>query len=266
MQKYFKKPILVATVSGVLAALLALAFLKIQERKITGQGEKLAVLVAVEAIEARSIIKSSEVTTKLIPKLYIQPGALSDIGDLAGKISIADIQAGEQLTKTKLLPAGVKSGLSYKVPKGKRGVSISVSPSDAAGGLIKPDDRVDIVATFKERGREFTLSLLQDLSVLAVDSEMYLFNDSDHKPSENETKMPWLSSRLPSGGNIILTMAVSPIDTERLILAKRTAKLSVALRGPADRATQKVRRPMSSEMLMEQGGILKGRYREYKGR
>jgi len=266
MQNFFRKPILIATVSGILAALLALAFLKMQERKIVGQGEKIAVLVATEAIPARSIIEPDQVTTKKIPKLYIQPGAVNDINDIVGRVPITDIQVGEQLTITKLLQAGVSSGLSYKVPKGRRALSISLSPSDAAGGLIKPDDRVDIIATFKERGRDFSFNLLQDLSVLAVDSETHLINDSNRRQNENQTKMPWLTNHRPSGSDIILTVAVSPLDAERLVLAKHTAKLSVALRGPSDHATQKIRHPMSSEMLMEQGGILKGRYREYKGR
>lgn len=57
--------------------------------------------------------------------------------------------AGEPVTRTKLVAAGSEGVMSAILSPGMRAVGIEISVESGAGGFILPNDRVDVILTYK---------------------------------------------------------------------------------------------------------------------
>src|SRR5713226_3949315 len=109
-------------------------------------------LVAQKAIPAGTEITAGMVKIIDIPDDLLLPGAFADSAPAVGQVTKVAIAANEQVTLAKIGPLVQGVGLSYVVPKGKRGVGLKVEEVTAVGGLLLPGDRVDVVAAFKVKG------------------------------------------------------------------------------------------------------------------
>jgi pilus assembly protein CpaB len=124
---------------------------------------------------------------------------------------------------------GEGSGLAYIVSKNKRALSIAISGASAVSGLVKPNDRVDIVGTFTfpspsnpTQVESVTITLMQNVTVLATGNRL----------ARQDTERPGLS---PGGGYSTVTFEVTPREAEILVFAQQTrGQLYLALRSPDD--------------------------------
>ena len=81
--------------------------------------------------------------------------------------------AGEPVTSLKLVKAGDGGVLAAILPAGMRAISTRIKEETAAGRLILPNDRVDVILTQRRRGRaggEDSVSdtLFRNMRVLAI--------------------------------------------------------------------------------------------------
>lgn len=88
--------------------------------------------------------------------------------ELAGSIVRLPMFAGEAVRPEKIVDknSGVVSAL---LPAGKRALSIDITASNSAGGLILPNDRVDVIAVRDAGGTQASEVVLSNIRVLAVD-------------------------------------------------------------------------------------------------
>ncbi|MEW6524829.1 MAG: Flp pilus assembly protein CpaB [Bacillota bacterium] len=174
------------------------------------------VVVVTGAVPGRSIVAAGHITVKAMPVEFIPAGALGAIGDAVGRMSLVPLQPGEILLASKLAPPGEKPGLAHHVPEGKRAVTILVNEIIGAGGFIEPGDRVDIIATFRKDLTDLDRSqlLLQDILVLAV---------------AQDTAVRYGPVREIRAYTSI-TLAVSPQEATRLVLAEERGSLRLLLR------------------------------------
>lgn len=136
-------------------------------------GEDVPVVVAKKNIKELEILDETNLTTKSIPKEFKEPGTAEDIKSFTGGLAIAAINAGEQVTRTKITTLGARSGLARQVAIGKRAVTITVSDVQGVAKLIKPGDRVDVLAKLDPSGSGNPImvevrTILQDVLVLAT--------------------------------------------------------------------------------------------------
>ena len=110
-----------------------------------------------------------------------------------------------------------KEDLPIDVPKGQRAISIQVSAKTQAAGFILPGSRVDILCTMRRRDDPTTMTILQNMLVLAVDSTST--RADDQKAMLGQT----------------VTLAATPGECERLQLAGTQGELCLALRGVDDK-------------------------------
>lgn len=88
--------------------------------------------------------------------------------ELTGSVVRLPMFAGEAIRPEKL--ADARSGvLSAILPAGKRALSIDITVSNSAGGLILPNDRVDVIAVRDIGGTQVSDVILSNIRVLAVD-------------------------------------------------------------------------------------------------
>ena len=183
-----KAVLMLAAVFGILSALLMFAFLNksgggssssaVDQAINAGNGAE-SVVVVTTNIQPGDRITSGMLTTKTMPATALLTGHATRSEDVVGKVATAPIFAGEQVIDAKVTSYAGASTLSYKVPEGKRALSVMV-PHEAwvAGGLVQPGDRVDIYGittltktdplTNTERPDVVAGIIAQNVEVLAV--------------------------------------------------------------------------------------------------
>lgn len=255
-----KKILVLAVIFGLLTA-LALNYYLQQIKDSANKGATKKVVVAVTAIPAKTIITKEMVTTQDVLADYAHVSAVADIDQVAGNIARADMIAGEQVLKEKLLARkSTVAGLSNLIPLGMRAFTIPVNEVTGVGGLIMPGDRIDLIGTvdlefpniqvsgsvrptgqinMQANQQKVTVThvLMQNVEVLAVGQNL--------QPAVTET-----GEKKSTGPSATITLAVEPDKVQAIAMILEKGKLSVSLRSPADRGIHS-RPPFKSEMLLK---------------
>jgi pilus assembly protein CpaB len=194
------------------------------------------VLVAAQDIAMGTPIGDAMVSWQTWPKAAVSelmiaksssPNVLEDI---KGSLTRDAFIRGEPMRRDKLVKGGAGGFMSAILPSGMRAVAIKIDTSgdDYAGGFILPNDRVDVIAIFrddtatKERGVEVLTAqtILTNVKVLAIGQNVQ---------EENGKKVV-------VGGNA--TLELDPQQAVQIVLAQRAgnANLHLALRSLLDSA------------------------------
>jgi pilus assembly protein CpaB len=153
---------------------------------------------------------------------YIQrsarPNAISDFADAVAR---SPMLPGEPITALKLVKAGDGGVLAAILPAGMRAISTRIKEETAAGRLILPNDRVDVILTQRRRGRgggEDSVSdtLFRNIRVLAIGQ---LIEAKEGK-------------KLAEGNTA--TLELTPTQAEELSAANSKGEISLSLRSIAD--------------------------------
>jgi pilus assembly protein CpaB len=202
------------------------------------------VVVAKKDIPRGVSIEERMVTFKEVPIDYIQPRAARSIGRVVDKIAIAPISKGEQILLNKLTTSTQDfSSLSYRTPPGKRAILIPVDDVSSVGGMIKPDDYVDILGVIPQtqeiEGEKvtqyFTVPLFQKVLVLAVG---------------RETVTSRTGTKKSGSGVKSITVALSPQEATLIAFVQEHGKIRFILRSPEDKDVVQVE-PASWETLFK---------------
>lgn len=219
---------------GVLLALVAggaAFYLITQAQQQAGQGglQKVAVVVAVQTIPARKVIEAADVEVREIP---LDPtnaqGIVSTPDKVIGRIPAVTVLAGQMVT-TNLLASSAEGGqFSVLQPDETigpdspdwRAVSMTVPDDRAVGGLLQPNQTVDVFVT-------------ASVNVLA-DPEQPINEDGWY--SDKSTKISYQNMViLAKAGTFYVLRA--PIDVAEEIShlqASGTASFSLVLRPEVD--------------------------------
>ncbi len=130
------------------------------------------------------------------------------------------LMAGQPVTESSLYGVGETPTLAEQLPNGYRAVTIAVDRINALGGLLLPESFVDISLTVNSAHPDLqgiaTKTILRHIKVLATSQQRF---------KSEERMEPEFRS---------VTVAVTPEDANKLILAQRHGTLSVTLRGEHD--------------------------------
>lgn len=139
---------------------------------IKDYGNKTPVVVAKEDINELEIIDDRKVKLVNIPTKFQMPGKFERVEDLYNMIAAVPIKKGEQITGPRVIYPGSQTGLSRQVSIGKRAVSIQVTENQSVSRLIKPGDRVDVLALVDyaagQKEKMKVKTVLQDVLVLST--------------------------------------------------------------------------------------------------
>lgn len=151
-------------------------------------GTEILVVTAKRDIKEMETMNETALQLKLIPKRFLEPAAISydrpkegdaendkdaikAMNSLVGTIAMVPIKKGEQVTYNKITEAGIRTGLSPQVTPGKRAVAVPVGETTGVSKLVKPGDRVDVIAIVDPGGgkdAKIARTVLQDAVVLSV--------------------------------------------------------------------------------------------------
>jgi pilus assembly protein CpaB len=177
-------------------------------------GPPLTVVAAAEDVTRGTVLTEEALEVVTLPSRFAPPGAMRELARAMGRIVIADIAAGEIITRLRL--AGTGSGPTASlVPPGMRAVQVPVA--GAVG--VQAGDLVDVIATFGGSGAHTEVAG-EGLEVLAVD--------------RGGGAGSFGAATTPTSGGVGLMLLVTPTDAETLAFASAFATLSIAVRGPDD--------------------------------
>lgn len=195
---------------------------------VGGEVEMTAVVVAASDLNARVRFGEADLELRELPVSAVHPLAYRSIADVAGQFTANVLASGEQILPHHVSQDVLGGGLAELVPVGQRAISIAISNATAAGGLVSPGDRIDVIAIFTEdaAGRDGTSIVAQNVEVLAISQTVL----GDKVDADRATA----ASSSPQSVSATVTVAVSLEDAQRLSLAESFGDLRVFLRNPDD--------------------------------
>ena len=195
------------------------------------------VLVAKRELPMGTLVNEQDIGWVTWPRdalgsgMIVRKEAPGVVEDLKGSVSRMNFFQGEPIRREKLVKGPSSGFMSAILPSGMRAVAINIDTqgSTSAGGFILPNDKVDVIRTFRDDEAAkagvadafATEVLLANVRVLAIGQNVQEKN----------------GERVVVGSNA--TLEVDPRQAEVLILAQRVGQLSLALRSLLDASRTK---------------------------
>ncbi len=255
----------ISFVVAVLAVLMVYSYVSSTEeefRKMYGTDK--AVVVAKRDIKELELLDETNLTLVSVPMKFVQPGTSGSINDFKSALAIAPINKDEQITRTKVTQLGARTGLARQIAVGKRAVTVRISDEQAVAKLLKPGDRVDVMATIDPSGSGNKLflearTILQDVLVLATGK--YVTNTVpgilEADPFRGDApKEPTRLSTYTAYANI--TLEVDPFQAQTLYYATKNLDIYISLRNNDDsEKIQDIGKTMMKDLMGKDGASLK---------
>lgn len=268
-----KKRTMISVAVGVISFLSLIGYLQVQRQQLLQEGNMVPVLVAKQDIPVYTPLEETLIEQTLVPKKYLQPGALGNYRDAVGQVVSTAMMKGEQILGTKLVTFGSELGLSSKLAPGVRAVSISVDDVSGVAKLVTPNDFVDLLATFdfgdQAQSQKYTYTLFENIQVLAVNKDLGgAYAALGAKGEDGKVMNKLINASGIAGSSVTYTLAFTPDEAQRLVLAQETGKLTVSLRPRGETESKLALPPVTPTDLTGLKGLLKQSkptYMEYRG-
>ena len=201
-------------------------------------GQAKTVVIARDDIKEFEIVDESKLEVVEKPSEFIQPSAIQNPGEIVGQIALAPIRKGEQILNTKLVFPDKSTGLSMQIAPGKRAVTVPISEVSGVAKLIKPGDRVDIVAGVDDGAglnkQRKLRTILQDVPVLATGQS--IVDNLPIQVTKGDGDNYEIRNLRVDNNYSTLTVEVNPSEAQNLFyLVSISAPIHFSLRNPNDR-------------------------------
>lgn len=214
-----KLGLIVSAAAGVASLGLGQLYFSRLEAEVSG-GPKVAVLVAAADVPVGATLTEARLAVRDIPQAYVEGRQVkaSELKKVVGARVTGGLQANETLLWTDLAKFSDHSRvLSGLVQQGSRAVAIDSRAADFQG-LLRPGDRVDVLLTAGDKGSGSTATLLQNLLVLSVGSNIARVDDDAAK----------------GGGRGGVTLSATLEQAQVLAQAEQRGRLTLVLRNSDD--------------------------------
>ncbi len=205
-----------AILFGLVAAYAAKQYLTPKPK----EDKTVPMLVAKFNLPQNSRITEDAVEIVRKPADQIPPNALATNARALMRVNKDAILAGQPILEAGLFPVGYSPSLSEQLPPGMRAVTFAIDPNNALAGVLMPQAVVDVALTVKGEQPELhgitTKTIMKAVKVLATSDGLF---------KVEERVNPALRS---------VTIAASPEQANKIILAQRYGTLSVVLRNAND--------------------------------
>ncbi len=200
--------------------------------------ETVRVVVAARDLQRGDALLAESVAVRKVPKEYVHHTAVrpEQFPAIERQRLAVPLRRGEVLLEAHTEGKGT-SVFSATLKKGLRALTFEVDAVNSISGMLRPGDRIDLI--YAARGgqangnQDFALPLLSDVEVMATGQTVN--KDRDHEKRERTYTT--------------ITLEVSPLDANRIILAKSGGRLTAVLRNPDDRE-RNATAPMSVASLL----------------
>jgi pilus assembly protein CpaB len=238
---------IVLVVALLLAGLAAGAvFMYVQgiQEETRAAEERVSVIVAKEDIppgtELDPLLSGGMFTRLQVPRTTLIRGVVTTLDQLQGNQSSSPILAGEQISTARLRGQAEFGGGVLGIPEGHKAVTLPLEAPRALGGVLRTGDHVSIYATFLEAGKTSAKIRVDEAgSVTTATGKLSAV------PGLTITVVPdvqVLRAAVPGSGELgtssedrktlMVTMALTPRDAQRVIFAMERAEVWLGLLPP----------------------------------
>jgi pilus assembly protein CpaB len=164
-------------------------------------------------------IEKQFLSTRPVPTAWVQSGAITanDYQEALHRVLEFDVDQGKPLLWAHLQGQRMPT-FSGRVDDGKRALTIPVDTISSFSGFLEPEDRIDLILTYKEGNLERSRPLMQNVRVLASGTRV----ETDPVGGEGTHSIS------------TVTLLVDPEDAKRIIHSQTVGKLTATLRHPKD--------------------------------
>ena len=207
---------------GLLAAWGAYHELRARQENLVQNalGRTVQLIVARSNLPAGALLGRSNLAMRDIPLRYAPGTGLPPSGfdAIEGRKLAYPVRSGEAVTIPLLAPIETRR-LSTLLEPGHRAMTIAVGQIDSLDGMLKPDDRIDVLLTITSGPLPAVYTIEQRLPILATGQQ--LGNKPDAPLAENYATV---------------TLDVTPAQAHRLVIARSLGTLTFLLRTNSDTA------------------------------
>jgi pilus assembly protein CpaB len=184
------------------------------------------VVVARRDLERGDTLTADVVAVRQVPKEFVHHTAVRpNQFELFERQRLAvPLKRGETLLEAHTEGKGT-SVFSATLKKGLRALTFEVDAVNSISGMLRPGDRIDLIYSARQTNgagqaeQDVAVPLLSDVVVLATGQSLTKQDEHDGKERTFST----------------VTLELSPLDANRIILAKTAGRLTAVLRNPDDR-------------------------------
>ena len=179
------------------------------------------IVVAAQSVALGSRLAEADLRLAPWPRAVPLTGSFQKISDVVGRGVVIPMIPNEPVLDSKLAAVGGGAGLTAAIPEGMRAVGVKVNDVIGVAGFVLPGSRVDVVVSgspTKNGEVEMSKVILENVLVLAAGQNVT--SDVNGKPQNVQ----------------VVTLVVTPDESQKLALASVDGKLQLALRNPMDLA------------------------------
>lgn len=204
----------ISIAAGVFATFMLYSYSQEKKAELEkAAGDKVRVVVARVDIQEMDTIYDNVIEIAEKSRSEVEPEAFDSIPTVVGGVAAIPIRKGQTITKNKILEPGPETGMAIQVSPGKRAVTIPISDDRANAKLIRPGDRVDIMALVDSgkgiNQRREVAVLMQDVVILATGVNVH-------------NNLPRTIERDPTGKNLIQTSLTGDTKYNTITIEART--------------------------------------------
>jgi len=226
----------VALILAVAAVVGAKAVIEGFKKEVKSQGYQVDVAIAAVNLKPGDVI-DLDTNVDIVPVAgrTAERGTITrrDLPRYLGEAVVRPVRAGDALNELDFIKLPSEVRFTQEVSVNRRAISIAVDQVTGIAGLIKPKDRVDVLATLVQttttpggtRSVMETVTILENIPVLAT----------DNRTAEHESIPPYLQ-RDSRRSYTSVTLSVTPEEARILTLAQAQSQglLTLCLRNPVD--------------------------------
>ncbi len=182
------------------------------------------IVAAAKDVQAGIALSSEDVSLVQWPETFPLPGSVTKVEDVVGRPLIYPLGKGEPVIARDLAVPGSGIGLSVKIPEGMRATSVRSNEVVGVAGFLFPGSHVDVLGTFHVANSPdpITQTILLNVEVLTAGEKIE--PDPTGKPQTVN----------------VVTLLLSPEDSQKLLLASTQATIQFVLRNGADQKQDKI--------------------------
>src|SRR5436189_3510314 len=207
-----------------MAALLAAGITYFFSKKLSGRRARAAtsqIVASTGELPSGVTLATKDVTLIDWPSDVPLQGSFSKVEDVVGRPLLYAIGSREPILKRNLAVEGAGIGLAGKIPAGMRATAVRSNEIVGVAGFLFPGSHVDIITTYTASSstgapQPVSETVLQDVEVLSTGTSVE--PDPQGKPQTVT----------------VVTLLLSPEDSQRLLLAGAQGPIQFVLRSGVD--------------------------------
>jgi pilus assembly protein CpaB len=228
--------LLVAVLVGGILSYAVYNFLQNRPVTVVKTPEK-NIVVAAGSLPLGTLLKDENLKFVPWPAPNLPPGYFERKEDLVSRGIVQPLVENEPILESKLAPKGTGAGLPPIIPKGMRAVSIRANEIIGVAGFVTAGTRADVIVTASPLGSTEQISKIVLQNVEVATAGQVIQKDPEGKPMTVT----------------VVTLYVTPEDSEKITNASTQGQFQLALRHPLDLDEVKTRGVQLSQLM--RGGI-----------